>query len=316
MEKIDYKIKKVKEKYVNKKWKIKTKNVVENYTETNMYFYHKNHLNSIVAITDNSGNIVEEYEYDVFWKPYSINQKTWKITNLKKSVIWNTRLFTWREYERWLQLYYNRARYYNPLLARFISRDPIDISDDVNLYGYVGNSPVMFVDPMGTEKKIINPPKTAAEHYARNILNVDLPETEIDAIKNWWRLLSQSESVWHSYNIPVFEFNSKYISKDWHREAVYHYKTWKIVMEAENMWTYNYYDPISEPWLHYKYDVKPYFDYWNSENDTTNIAERYLKSSKIIPAEINDKKAKIKYEINTFDRIDFINSFINYWIYK
>jgi RHS repeat-associated protein len=56
---------------------------------------------------------------------------------------------------RGLKLYYNRARYYNPQLARFISRDPIYIADDVNLYAYVGNNSVMFVDLMGTEKILI-----------------------------------------------------------------------------------------------------------------------------------------------------------------
>jgi RHS repeat-associated protein len=56
---------------------------------------------------------------------------------------------------RGLKLYYNRARYYNPQLGRFISRDPIDIADDVNLYAYVGNNSVMFVDLMGTEKSSI-----------------------------------------------------------------------------------------------------------------------------------------------------------------
>ena len=54
-----------------------------------------------------------------------------------------------------MKLYYNRARYYNPDLGRFISRDPIDIADDVNLYAYVGNNGVMFVDRMGMQKKII-----------------------------------------------------------------------------------------------------------------------------------------------------------------
>ncbi|NDK08949.1 hypothetical protein EOM39_06965, partial [Candidatus Gracilibacteria bacterium] len=39
--------------------------------------------------------------------------------------------------------------------GRFLSRDPIDISDDVNLYTYVGNNPVMFVDRMGLEKELI-----------------------------------------------------------------------------------------------------------------------------------------------------------------
>jgi uncharacterized protein RhaS with RHS repeats len=51
-----------------------------------------------------------------------------------------------------LKLYYNKARYYSPDLGRFISRDPIDISDDVNLYAYVGNNGVMFVDRSGLSK--------------------------------------------------------------------------------------------------------------------------------------------------------------------
>jgi RHS repeat-associated protein len=64
-------------------------------------------------------------------------------------------MYTGREYDRGLKLYYNRARYYNPQLGRFISRDPIDIADDVNLYAYVGNNSVMFVDRMGTEKILV-----------------------------------------------------------------------------------------------------------------------------------------------------------------
>jgi RHS repeat-associated protein len=64
-------------------------------------------------------------------------------------------MYTGREYDRGLKLYYNRARYYDPKLARFISRDPIDIADDVNLYAYVGNNSVMYTDPHGTEKKWI-----------------------------------------------------------------------------------------------------------------------------------------------------------------
>jgi len=46
----------------------------------------------------------------------------------------------------------------------------------------VGNSVVSFTDPNGLASKPINPPNTAAEHYARNVLNIDLPKTKIDAI--------------------------------------------------------------------------------------------------------------------------------------
>ncbi|MDD3145055.1 MAG: RHS repeat-associated core domain-containing protein, partial [Candidatus Gracilibacteria bacterium] len=174
MEKIDYKTRKIQEDYTNNKGKLKTRTIKEEYSETNTYYYHKNNLNSIVAITDEFGNILEAYEYDVFGKPYSIDQETGKITNLKQSSIGNTRLFTGREYERGLKLYYNRARYYNPELGRFISRDPIDISDDVNLYSYVGNNGVNFVDPLGTDSKqlqadINNGNKFVVELVARKL---------------------------------------------------------------------------------------------------------------------------------------------------
>jgi insecticidal toxin complex protein TccC len=50
-------------------------------------------------------------------------------------------------------LYYFNARYYSPELGRFVSRDPIGIVDDVNLYVYVGNNPLKFVDPTGLKAK-------------------------------------------------------------------------------------------------------------------------------------------------------------------
>jgi RHS repeat-associated protein len=132
-----------------------------------------------------------KYEYDVFWVAYaSVNNveavteaQSKKTLNIKKAEwsetandwntdeltidnirykryngvwkIWNGRLYTGREYDAELKLYYNRARYYSPDLGKFISRDPIDITDDVNLYAYVGNNGVMFVDRMGLSKILI-----------------------------------------------------------------------------------------------------------------------------------------------------------------
>jgi RHS repeat-associated protein len=46
-------------------------------------------------------------------------------------------------------LYYLRARYYDSKIGRFISRDPIDITDNVNLYSYVGNNPINYNDLEG-----------------------------------------------------------------------------------------------------------------------------------------------------------------------
>ena len=46
-------------------------------------------------------------------------------------------------------LYYYGFRFYDPTLQRWLNRDPIFESGGINLYGFVGNNPMMFVDPYG-----------------------------------------------------------------------------------------------------------------------------------------------------------------------
>jgi hypothetical protein len=46
-------------------------------------------------------------------------------------------------------LYYYRARYYDAHIGRFISEDPSGIDGGINLYLYVHNNPVNYVDPTG-----------------------------------------------------------------------------------------------------------------------------------------------------------------------
>ena len=42
-------------------------------------------------------------------------------------------------------------RYYDPAQGRFLTRDPMGYGGGINLYGYVGNSPVNGMDPSGLE---------------------------------------------------------------------------------------------------------------------------------------------------------------------
>jgi RHS repeat-associated protein len=46
-------------------------------------------------------------------------------------------------------LYYYRARYYDPVLKRFVREDPIGIEGGLNLHGYVNGDPLSRIDPFG-----------------------------------------------------------------------------------------------------------------------------------------------------------------------
>jgi uncharacterized protein RhaS with RHS repeats len=48
-------------------------------------------------------------------------------------------------------LYYYRARYYHPQLARFVAEDPIGLAGGINLYAYVRGNPLGAIDPLGLD---------------------------------------------------------------------------------------------------------------------------------------------------------------------
>ena len=110
-------------------------------TSEGTYYYHRDHQGSILALTDQDGNVVETFTYDNHYGRIIKHTKTTE-TN-------NPYTYTGREYDT-DELYYYRARYYDPTIQRFISEDPIGFaSGDFNFYRYVWNNPVNFVDPSG-----------------------------------------------------------------------------------------------------------------------------------------------------------------------
>lgn len=56
--------------------------------------------------------------------------------------------FQGQYYDAETRLHYNRYRYYDPMIASYISQDPIGMMGGVNPYQYAPN-PQMWCDPLG-----------------------------------------------------------------------------------------------------------------------------------------------------------------------
>jgi|GEM_PF-686870 len=101
--------------------------------------YHNDQVNSLVATSDHNGATIQTLSYGPFGEALSANDGNENNFN-----------YTGRELDAESGLYYYRARYYDPEIGRFISEDPIGFaSGDVNFYAYVGNSPLVYTDPLG-----------------------------------------------------------------------------------------------------------------------------------------------------------------------
>jgi RHS repeat-associated protein len=95
-------------------------------------------LGSTVALADSAGVVQTSYTY----APYGAATVTGSASN-------NTSQYTGRENDN-DGLYYYRARYYHPVMSRFVSEDPIGFGGgDPNLYRYAVGSPTNFTDPSG-----------------------------------------------------------------------------------------------------------------------------------------------------------------------
>ncbi len=104
------------------------------------YIYFTDQVGTIekVAKDNSTGEIKEQRTYDVFGN--LINRTGENTTPIG---------FQSKYYDTESGLYYYYHRYYDPKTGRFITEDPIGISGGLNLYRFVNNNPVNYVDPWG-----------------------------------------------------------------------------------------------------------------------------------------------------------------------
>jgi RHS repeat-associated protein len=118
-------------------------------------FLHKDHLGSLVAMTDETGAINQQLSYDAFGKRRSAT--TWSgtpsITDWTNIAATTHHGFVFHEQLDNLGLVHMNGRVYDPTLGRFISADPTVqqpyMSQSLNRYSYVINNPLSMIDPTG-----------------------------------------------------------------------------------------------------------------------------------------------------------------------
>ena len=101
------------------------------------YHYASDEMGSTTHIVDEAGAVQNRYEYDA-----------WGNITAQEEAIPNRFKFTGQQFDPVTQQYYLRARFYNPVVARFTQEDTYR-GDGLNLYAYCESNPVFYVDPTG-----------------------------------------------------------------------------------------------------------------------------------------------------------------------
>jgi len=136
---------------------------LKNYTESSgsFKFLHKDYLGSILAITDEAGNNLEQRHFDAWGSLTHLKIGNNAIITDKEQIrnylsdgnLVVDRGYTSHEHFAEVGLIHMNGRLYDPLLRRFLNADE-NIQDpyntqNYNTYGYVMNNPLLYSDPSG-----------------------------------------------------------------------------------------------------------------------------------------------------------------------
>ncbi|WP_332846084.1 RHS repeat-associated core domain-containing protein [Pseudomonas lactucae] len=141
-------------------------------SETKSYHYQLDHLGTPQELTAPDGEIVWSAHYRAYGE----------ISRLAVGKVDNPLRFQGQYFDPESGLHYNRHRYYNPDIGRYLTPDPVKLAGGINAYQYVPN-PTGWVDPLGLSRcpgedgcKPKKRPENPAENVKVNEGDVEIPK--------------------------------------------------------------------------------------------------------------------------------------------
>ncbi len=145
--------------------------------QSQVYYYHLDHLGTPQEMTTASGDIVWSATYRAYGS----------VVKKDIAIVQNPLRFQGQYYDPETGLHYNRHRYYNPANGRFMTPDPIGLAGGLNNYQYVSN-PTGWVDPLGVACVPKNEPNVSGGgQYSTAIDDRVTVVDKNEAVPEWMR---------------------------------------------------------------------------------------------------------------------------------
>ena len=185
---------------------------------TDKQYYVTDPHGNVVQLTDESGNVIKTYEYDSFGNEVKPEKKDE-----------NPFRYCGEYYDKEIEEIYLRARYYQPKVGRFITRDTYTGESDeplsLHLYTYCGNDGVNAWDPSGHKTKSLNKKifKTIRKNYRQ--------------IKKYYKSLNPTSynKLYVKWQMSTYFANRVRTGHEWDIKTK---KEWKKIWKKKNKYKF------------------------------------------------------------------------------
>ncbi len=109
-------------------------------------WFHTDHLGTPLALSDDNGQLLWYAQPD-----------DWGAVQAAHGSVTQPIRFQGQYHDAESGLFYNRHRYYDPGMGRYVSQDPIGLAGGISFYSYVDGDPLGFADPLGLQAVVPTP---------------------------------------------------------------------------------------------------------------------------------------------------------------